>query len=80
METPDYTRVTKNDKAKDMNYQDVIVRNPEILAGKPIIKGTRISIELLLKKMSEGASVEDLLKGYPHLQASQIYATLAYFK
>jgi uncharacterized protein (DUF433 family) len=61
-----------------MNYQDVIIRNSDILAGKPIIKGTRISIELILKKMSEGATIEDLLKGYPHLEAYQIYAVLAY--
>lgn len=61
-----------------MDYQDIITRNPAILAGKPIIKGTRISIELLLKKMSEGATIENLLKGYPHLEAYQIYAALAY--
>ncbi len=61
-----------------MDYKEIIIRNPDILAGKPIIKGTRISVELILKKMSEGAGIEDLLKSYPHLEAYQIYAVLAY--
>ncbi len=61
-----------------MNFYDYITRNPNILLGKPIIKGTRISVELVLKKMSEGATVNDLLKEYPNLTEQQIYAVLAY--
>ncbi len=61
-----------------MEYQNMIVRDATILAGKPIIKGTRISVELILKKMSEGATIENLLKGYPNLEINQIYAVLAY--
>ncbi len=61
-----------------MNYKDFIERNPAILVGKPIIKGTRISVELILQKMSEGATIADLLRAYPHLTEQQIYAVLAY--
>lgn len=61
-----------------MEYKEIIIRDINILSGKPIIKGTRISVELILKKMSEGATLEDLLKGYPFLEAKQIYAALAY--
>ncbi len=61
-----------------MDYHNFIIRNPQILAGKPIIKGTRISVELILKKMSEGATILDLLKSYPHINEEQIYAVLAY--
>jgi uncharacterized protein (DUF433 family) len=61
-----------------MSYQIRIVSDPKILLGKPVIKGTRIAVELLLKKMSEGASVQDLLNDYPHLQKEDIYAALEY--
>lgn len=61
-----------------MDYRDIIIRNKEILGGKPIIKGTRISVALILKKLSEGATVADLLKNYPHLQDFQVYAALQY--
>ena len=48
------------------------------MLGKPVIKGTRITVELILKMMSEGASVNDVLVAYPHLQAIHISAALAY--
>ena len=50
-----------------MNYKDYIQRKPDILLGKPVIKGTRISVELIMRKLAEGYTVEDLLKSYPHL-------------
>lgn len=62
-----------------MSYQNVIVRDKSILGGKPVIPGTRISVELVLKKkLSKGATVPDLLGNYPHLQAFQICAALEY--
>jgi len=61
-----------------MSYQNVIVSDKSILGGKPIIQGTCISVELGLKKLSEGATVPDLLGNYPHLQAFQIYPALEY--
>ena len=48
------------------------------MLGKPCIKGTRITVELILKKMSEGAHINDLLESYPHLNANQILACTAY--
>ena len=59
-------------------YQNIIIRNPEIMNGKPIIKGTRITVELILKKLSEGISVNDLVKIYPHITQLQVVATLEY--
>ena len=61
-----------------MNYQNKIEHNPDIMLGKPVIKGTRISVEIILKKLSEGASVEELLKSYPMLTKEDIYACLYY--
>ena len=58
--------------------QEVIVRNLAIMNGKPTINGTRITVELILKKLSEGATVVDLLKIYPQITTSQILATLDY--
>ncbi|MBN2339254.1 MAG: DUF433 domain-containing protein [Acidobacteria bacterium] len=52
--------------------------NPQIMLGKPVIRGTRIPVELILRKLSEGATEADLLDGYPNLAAADIQAALAY--
>ena len=52
--------------------------DPRILCGKPVIRGTRISVELILRKLSEGATVADLLDGYPHLTVEDIRAAVAF--
>ena len=60
------------------NWQGVIVSNPTVMMGKPIIKGTRITVELIMEKLSEGVKTEELLQAYPHLTELQIQACLAY--
>ncbi|HEX5547817.1 MAG TPA: DUF433 domain-containing protein [Ktedonobacterales bacterium] len=50
----------------------------DILAGKPIIAGTRISVQLILEKIRDGWTIEDLLDDYPHLTREQIVSALAY--
>jgi len=57
---------------------DRIERNPKVMMGKPVIKGTRIPVELILRKLSEGATFEELLDAYPHLCREDIQAALAY--
>ena len=52
--------------------------NPSVMQGKPVIRGTRVPVELLLRKLAEGASVEDLLDAYPRLEAEDIRAALDY--
>jgi uncharacterized protein (DUF433 family) len=61
-----------------MSYQNIIIRNPEILRGKPIIKGSRISVELILKKLSEGMTFNQLIDIYPSLTTDKILACLEY--
>ena len=61
-----------------MNYQDRIIVNPNIMLGKPIIKGTRITVELILKKLAEGMTEEKLIQAYPSLTHEDIMATLSY--
>ena len=50
----------------------------EVMQGKPVVRGTRIPVELLLRKLAEGASTEDLLDAYPKLTLDDIRACLAY--
>jgi uncharacterized protein (DUF433 family) len=52
--------------------------DPEIMLGKPIIRGTRIPVELILRKLSEGATEAELLDAYPRLTTEDIQAALAY--
>jgi uncharacterized protein (DUF433 family) len=61
-----------------MDYKNQIVSDPQIMLGKPIIKGTRITVELILRKLSQKILIDDLLKSYPHLTIEDIYAALAY--
>lgn len=55
-----------------------ITTNPAILCGKPIIKGTRISVELIVRNIGEGATIEYLLDAYPHIKREEILAALKY--
>ncbi|MFO7790466.1 MAG: DUF433 domain-containing protein [Bacteroidota bacterium] len=61
-----------------MNYRQYIERNPEIMLGKPIIKGTRITVELIMRKLADGYKIGDLMESYPHLTKEQILAALEY--
>jgi len=61
-----------------MSWQNYISTDPKILYGKPAIKNTRISVELILDKLSAGESMDDLLAAYPRLSRDAIYAALAF--
>jgi uncharacterized protein (DUF433 family) len=52
--------------------------NPRVMLGKPVVRGIRITVESLLRKLSEGASETDLLEDYPHLSAEDIRAAIKY--
>lgn len=57
---------------------DRIEVNPDVMLGKPVIWGTRITVELILRKLSEGATEAELLEAYPRLSQADIQAALAY--
>jgi uncharacterized protein (DUF433 family) len=61
-----------------MGITDRIEANPQVMMGKPVIRGTRITVELILRKLSEGATEEDLLDAYPRLCREDIRAAMAY--
>jgi uncharacterized protein (DUF433 family) len=56
----------------------LIERNPQIMLGKPVIKGTRITVELIMRKLADGFTVSDILEMYPHLTLIQVRAAFAY--
>jgi len=61
-----------------MANTDQIEINPEIMLGKPVIRGTRIPVELVLRKLAEGATDVELLDAYPTLTKDGIKAALEY--
>ncbi|MBE3603482.1 DUF433 domain-containing protein [bacterium] len=52
--------------------------NPAVMLGKPVIRGTRITVELVLRKLAEGATEAELLEDYPLLKPEDIRAAIAY--
>lgn len=61
-----------------MDWHDRIVTDPAILVGKPIIKGTRISVELVLGWLANGWTMEQILEAYPHIAREDVLAVLAF--
>lgn len=61
-----------------MTVTDRIEINPKIMMGKPVIRGTRIPVELILRKLGEGVTEVDLLDAYPRLTHEDIQAALGY--
>ena len=60
------------------NYNTYIERNPAVVMGKPVIKGTRITVELIMRKFAGGYSLDQLLHAYPHLKKEQVSAVFEY--
>ena len=55
-----------------------IISDPDIMMGKPVIKGTRVTVEIILEKLGAGESIEDLLEAYPHVTREGLQAALGY--
>jgi len=60
------------------NWRNFIETNPAIMYGKPVIKGTRIPVDLIFEKMSFGRSIDELLNSYPNLSKEAILACLSF--
>jgi uncharacterized protein (DUF433 family) len=52
--------------------------NPKIMLGKPVIKGTRVTVELILRKISEGMTAEAIAQAHPSLSLQNVYEAVAY--
>lgn len=59
-------------------YENRIIQDPEIMVGKPVIKGTRIPVELVLAKLAHNPDLEELFADYPRLTIKDVKACLAY--
>ncbi len=59
-------------------YKDLIVSDPNIMMGKPVVKGTRITVELILEKLAAGETIEQILDAYPRLTHEGIQAALTF--
>lgn len=57
---------------------DRIEMNPAIMIGKPVIKGTRITVEHILRKLAGGMTVQEIMADHPHLVPDDVYATVAF--
>lgn len=60
------------------NLPERIEINPQVMLGKPVIRGTRITVEILLEKLGAGDSVKDILDDYPRLTREDVFAAMAY--
>ncbi len=61
-----------------MKWQDYITSDPKVLAGKPVIKGTRLSVEFILNLLAQGWSIEEILENYPTLTMESLKAVFAF--
>jgi len=61
-----------------INWQERIHSDPQVLVGKPVIKGTRLSVEFLLERLASGWTPQDLVENYPRLKLQDIQALFAY--
>lgn len=61
-----------------MSWQARIIIDPKVLLGKPVVKGTRISVELVIDLLAAGWTQEQILNSYPHLTLEDVRACLAY--
>ncbi|MEW6375789.1 MAG: DUF433 domain-containing protein [Thermodesulfobacteriota bacterium] len=56
----------------------LIVSDPSVMMGKPVVRGTRITVELILEKLAAGETIEQILEAYPHLTREGIQAALSF--
>lgn len=61
-----------------VEWKDRIIVDPEVLAGKPVIKGTRIAVEFILELLADGWNYETILENYPQLRREDLIAALKY--
>ena len=61
-----------------MNWRERIVLDPAVMVGKPLIRGTRVSVELIIDLLAQGWSREQILQQYDHLKLDDIQACLSY--
>ena len=63
---------------ENVDYHNRITADPAVMVGKPVIKGTQITVELILRLLAQRIEFEEILVQYPHLTREDVYAAVAY--
>ncbi len=61
-----------------MGYKNIIHSDPKVMTGKPVIKGTRITVEHILAELTSGMDISDIVEAHPSLDADKVRAAIAY--
>jgi uncharacterized protein (DUF433 family) len=61
-----------------MNYQERIVRDPQVVGGEPVLKGTRVTLKTVLGSLAEGATTAEILADFPTLSEEDVRAAIAF--
>jgi len=61
-----------------MTVHQRIEMRPDVMVGKPVIRGTRVTVELVLRKLAEGSTIEDLLDGYPRITREDVHVAIQF--
>jgi uncharacterized protein (DUF433 family) len=64
--------------SRPMQWKDRITIDPAVVVGKPIIKGTRITVELILDRIADGWSIDEVLVAYPHISREDVLAAILF--
>jgi uncharacterized protein (DUF433 family) len=67
-----------NEAQKPRQYEDRITADPRILGGKPVVRGTRIAVSLVLEELADNPDINELLAAHPDLSRSDVQACLSY--
>ena len=70
--------IGKRTKREVQMHKERIIVDPNIMAGKPVVRGTRIPVELVLKRLAQDLQVDSLLESYPRLTTEDVQACLKY--
>jgi uncharacterized protein (DUF433 family) len=65
-------------KEEQRTYHERVIADPRILAGKPVVKGTRIAVDLVLEELAQNPAIDELLAAHPDLTRDDVQACLAY--
>lgn len=61
-----------------IDWKEMITADPEVMVGKPVIAGTRLTVEFIVERLADGWTEDELVQNYPGLTREQIHACLAY--
>jgi len=67
-------------EARQLQYEDRIAADPKVLGGKPVVRGTRIAVSLVLEELAHNPDVNELLAAHPDLTQADVQACLSYAK